>query len=348
MRSWTFTKYSPNQFLQAANTRLTPSRSLQTTWFDSWHPALDEALKSLPEIDLCPRELYRLLMQNPGPVQKRTALIAERGVPVAVVGLRQTSRLSWELATQWLIPGMVFPVQPGYLLAALEALGSDIQVAWWRMAGLPPSSQWMRSITSTPTYRLHRLGNFEQYWRDNGYFKTVRRVRNRCQGLTPVVNSPGLTEWTIKNWEASWRTNSTSADPALADRIMIAKHLENLKRSYTITLLDRDTPVGGATMTVHHKDLVAGVLYRDPRYHAQGIGDRLIDLSFSLAAENGFETFDIGGGHNYKKHWAPQAGEHWQFNICPEHIYRAKQMVSWARLVRAKVIRRTNRGQVVP
>ncbi|GIK40331.1 MAG: hypothetical protein BroJett011_41640 [Chloroflexota bacterium] len=88
---------------------------------------------------------------------------------------------------------------------------------------------------------------------------------------------------------------------------------------------------------VHHNDLVAGVIYRKPEYDWYGVGVRLIDLVFSFAAEKGFETLDIGGGHDYKKYWAPQAGERWQFNICPECLYRVKQVVRWGRAVRREI-----------
>jgi hypothetical protein len=304
---------------------------LDVMWFDSWHPALDEALESLPEMETCPHELYRLLVKNPGPARKRVALVVEQGEPVAVVGLRQRGRYSWEPVTQWIVPGTVSPAKPGYLIPALEATRSDVWVAWWRMGDPPPPSRLTRCLESTPTYRLHCSEDFERYWRDNGYFKTIRRIRNRCRDLILVINSPGSAEWIIRNWEARWRDSPTLADPSLADRILAAEYLENQGRYHTLLLLDGGTPAGGATMTVQHKDLIAGVLYREPQYHRFGVGDRLIDLSFTFAAENGFETFDIGGGHDYKKHWARQEGERWWFNLCPEPLFRAKQIVKWAR-----------------
>ncbi len=82
-------------------------------------------------------------------------------------------------------------------------------------------------------------------------------------------------------------------------------------------LLDGTKVIAGATNTVHGSDLVAGVIYREPEYDWYGVGDRTIDLTFSFAAERGFETLDIGGGHSYKHHWAPQQGERWSFTICP-------------------------------
>jgi GNAT superfamily N-acetyltransferase len=309
---------------------------MKVVWFDGWHPELDDALHDLPEPDNCPHELTRLLIQNPGPVKKRAALVTDGGIPVAVVGLRQRGRYSWELLTQWIIPGLVFPAKPEFIIPALEAIGRDVWVAWWRMAEPPSQSSLIRYLESTPTYRMHFSEDFEQYWRDNRYFKTIRRVRNRCRNYNLKVNFPGSEEWIIKKWEARWRKEFAVMDPSLPDRIVAAKYLAGYNLYFSLTLFDEEAPIGGATMTVQGNHLVAGVLYREPQYHRDGVGDRLIDLSFSFAAEHGFECFDIGGGHKYKKNWARQEGEHWLFNICPASLYRMKQMTRWARKLMGK------------
>lgn len=319
---------------------LIPYNELKVTWFDSWHPALDEALRTLPEMEACSHELFRLLIQNPTSVHKRIALITRQGVPIAVAGLRQRGRYSWEPVTQWIIPGAVFPAQSECLIPALEAIRSEVWVAWWRMENSPPPSRLMRYMESTPTYRMRCSDDFEQYWRKNGFFKNIRNMRNRCQDFVLTVNAPGAAEWVIKNWGAKWLDDSALGSPSLSDRILAAKYMESCGRHYTLTLLDQDTPIGGTTNTVHKNDLVAGVLYREPQYERQGVGIRLIDLVFSFAAENGFEMFDMGGGHDYKKQWAPQEGERWWFNISPEPLYRAKQVINWVRGLRGAVTNR--------
>jgi hypothetical protein len=324
------------QILNLANRLLSSKDGIKINWFQNWHPELDEALQDLPETQVCPHELYRMLVQNPAPVPKITALITDQGTPVAVIGLRQKGRLSWEPVTQWIIPGTVFPAKPGYIIPALEALGREIWVAWWRMVDPPTPSPSIRYLESTPTYRMSCSEDFEQYWREIGYFKTIRRIRNRCRNFKSEINSTRSAEWTIKNWEARWRKDPSVMDPGLPDRILAAKYLENLGRYYSILLLDGDTPIGGATVTVHNNDLVAGVLYRDPQYHRYGIGDRLIDMSFSLAAEKGFDCFDIGGGHDYKKNWARKEGERWFLNVCPEPLFQVKKVANWVRNLRGR------------
>jgi GNAT superfamily N-acetyltransferase len=312
---------------------LAPFNGLKVNWFDNWNPVLEEALHELPETDVCSHELFQLLIENPTSTRKRVALVSENGIPVAVVGLRQKGRFTWEPVMQWIIPGEPFPAKPGYLMRVLDALNTEVWVAWWRIEIPPPSSHLMRYIDSTPTYRLDCSDNFEQYWRDNHYFKTIRRVRNRCKDFRSAINLEGTAEWTIKNWEEKWRVNPSMMDPSLPDRILAAKYLENQGRYFTISLFNQDTLIGGATVTVQKEDLVAGVLYYEPEYRRHGLGDRLIDLSFSFAAEKGFKTFDIGGGHEYKKHWAKQDGERWWIHICPEPLYRVRSLADWTRRV---------------
>ena len=109
---------------------------LQVRVFGSWEARLDAVLRVLPESETCPHDLFRLLLQNPSAVPKRIVLVSERGEPVALVGLRY--RLGyWEPVTQWLVPGMVFPVRAGYLARALAAVAPILHVAWWRWTFAP-------------------------------------------------------------------------------------------------------------------------------------------------------------------------------------------------------------------
>src|SRR5690606_30146584 len=124
---------------------------------------------------------------------------------------------------------------------------------------------------------------------------------------------------------------------SLSDRLLIAHYLESLGMHYTISMLDQGEFIGGATVIVHGRDLVAGVNYRRPDYDWHGVGDRLLDLVFSWAAESNYRTFDLGGGQEYKTKWAPQEGERWTVNICPGRIYHTKRLAHWlqSRLKRA-------------
>jgi hypothetical protein len=43
----------------------------------------------------------------------------------------------------------------------------------------------------------------------------------------------------------------------------------------------------------------------------------MFDAIQSWATQAGFENHDFGGGHDYKKYWAPEAGERWDFILDP-------------------------------
>jgi len=315
---------------------------LHLTWYPRWHPALDEALQTLPEMDTCPHELFRLFFQDSDPSQKKLGLVTEHGEPVALAGLRKSGKQSWVPVTQWILPGAVFPAKPGYLMPAIEALGVDIWVAWWRMGDEAPQSPLIRFSESTPTYRLHLTESFEHYWRENSHYKTVRRIRNRCQGLTSAVNQPGAAEWTIRKADMRWRVNPGVADPGLPDRLLAINYLEARGRHFTFSLSDGDKLVGGATITMHGKAAVAGMIYRDPDYDSLGIGHRLIDLGVHFAAQKGLEVIDLGGGHAYKKAWGKEEGTRWRFNLCPELLFRVKRFAALARQVRGTLLHGSN------
>ncbi|NLO27798.1 MAG: GNAT family N-acetyltransferase [Actinobacteria bacterium] len=336
----------PSASLQDTSPRL--RRRLRVDWFESWHPVLDEALETLPEADNCPHELYRLLAQNPTSAEKRTALVTTRGVPVAVACLRRMGSRLWEPVTQWLVPGIVVPARPGYLMPALESLRSDVFVAWWRVEGPPPPSRMMRHLERTPVHRMRCSEDFEGYWREAKYFKTVQHKRNRCRDFALAVNSPGAARWVIENWDAKWHDPPGTVGSSIPDRILAVEYLEELGKHHTLQLFDGERPVAGTTNTVHGNDLVAGVSCRDPDYDWHGVGVRIIDLVFSFAAEQGFDTMDIGGGHAYKKHWAPQEGARWQFNICPSSLYRAKQVSKLKERLLRRAVRSVRRVHTEP
>ncbi len=313
--------------------------SLIVKWFDEWHPSLDEALRTLPEKDNCPHELYRRLAQNPGPLRKRSALVSDGGTPVAVAVLRQRSRMLWEPVTQWITPGIVFPVRRSDdLMPVLEALGIEMDVGWWRMDIPPPESRLMRDRQEAAVHRIRGAEDIEGYWKKTGYWKTIRNKRNLCRDFKLTINAPGSIEWVVKNWEKKWRTGETE-DPTLSDRMLAVPYLQDLGRHFTFRLEDDGVPLSGLTTMVHDTTLIAQTSYRDSSYNRFGVGIRLDDYFFMFGKEKGYEFIEIGAGHEYKDKWAPQEGTRYSFRICPEHIHRAKQVVGLARDAKQKVTR---------
>jgi hypothetical protein len=316
---------------------LAPYNGLEVTWYDRWHPALDEALQSLPEMETCPHALFRLLIETHGAAQKRVALVTEDGLPVAAVGLRRIGRYRHELVTWVIVPDSVFPARPGYLIPALEALGVEVIVGWRRMDTPPPPSPLIRDYETLLVYQIRCSANFEDYWHTStsGHWNTIKKCRKRCQGFTFTVNAPSAAEWTIRNWGKTW-----NMDPILVDdSVMIAEYFEDQGKFYTFLLLDQEKPVAGHTFIPHRKGFVWEHTYRDPTYDSFGAGTRLMDLTFYWAAEAGFETIDLGGRHEYKMRWAPPDGELSIFTICPEPLLRAKQAANWVRTVRRDLVR---------
>lgn len=330
-----------NQLTGFKDRLLAPYNGLKVTWFDGWRPSLAEALEQLPEMETCPHELFSLLLQNSESAPKKIALVTAYGTPVAIIPLKRLGRWRYEVAT-WMIPSALFPAKPDFLASALEALGVDIWVAWRRMGGPPPDSPLIRSMRITPVHILNCSGNYEDYWREIGRIRNVRRARNRCKGFETVVNTHGSAEWVIRNAAMKWsreplRTSRVVEDWVISDWIMTANYWEERGRHFTILLLDHGSPIGGATLMVHKNDAVGGMIYHKPEYAWYSVGTRLLDLSVSFAAEQGYDVLDFGGDAEYKKYWAPQVSKLWHFSLCPEPLFLLKRAFYLTRNVRGQI-----------
>lgn len=294
-------------------------QGLHVRYFDGWHPLLDEALSVLPEMEICPHELFRLLVRNPSPSRKRVALITERGEPVAVAGIRK-KLTHWEPVTTWILPGVLFPMRSEAVGRILPALGVNLHVAWWRWDDPPPLTKWTKDITKTPRYGFRCSDDFEAYWRENGHYKNIRLRRNRCREMSFKIDLKGMTEWTIKQWGEKWSSGRYGEIDDIADRILAALYLQERGAYHTLTLFDGDNPVASVTALTHRNDAVAQYNYRDSRYDWHSPMTRLLELFFYWSRDMGFQRVDIGGKEEYKRHWAPPYGERWEFRIYPEHL----------------------------
>jgi oligoribonuclease (3'-5' exoribonuclease) len=312
------------------------SQGLKIEWFDRWNPVLDEALDALPALTDYPRELYVKLCQNPGPARKIFALLSENKAPVSLAWLRQ-KHSHWEPLAQWLLPGAIFPVKPGYFIRTLEVLGLDLWIGFWRWNSPPQCSKLIRYYEDTSTYGIDCRFDYESYWREVGHYKNIRLRRNRCNKFKFVVNVSGTLEWTIKNWERKWRMNPNIESSNLEDQLFIARYLNKIGQYIVFSLLDQDEIIAGATLMVQGKDLVAGVNFRKPEYDWYGVGIYLLDQIFQWASTSGYRNLDIGGLHSYKEKWAPKIGHRYVFNICPEHLYLIRQGGKWLRTHRPKI-----------
>lgn len=301
------------------------AQGLEAEIFEEWQPELDDALEVLPETDIFPHELFRLLMKIPTRKLKRMILIKEGGDPVALAGLKNEFGY-WEPVTQWIVPGVIFPVKGNYIGRVLSTLGVEMKITWWRWEAPPPTIRWMRNLSAKPSYAMPTSQNFEDYWRNSKAWEYISLSRTRCPAFELGVNVPGSTEWTIKNWEVKQRPKGVAEKPDLPDRLLVAQYLEKKGLYYTLTLLDNSGKITCAIgCLIHRNDLVAQYIYRGSNYKAQATPPRLFELACYWAREKNFNKFDIGGPLDLfkrtriraKEDWAPESGKLWEFDICP-------------------------------
>lgn len=302
------------------------------SWHDEWSPQLDECLAALPERECMPHALYRQLLNRPGDGRRRIALVRHRGVPVMLAGLRRRSRYVWEPIANWHAPGPAFPVAPGHIGPALRSISLEIPIAWWRTGMEPPSGWGVRSVETSPTYRLRLDGDPEKFWRETGYLRTIRNMRNRCKGFTVAINHPGAAAWTIRQWSQKWSGDGDGAGRTeLDERIEIAEDLEKRGKHISISVFDNGQLVGGSSNFVHEGDLVAGVIYHEPQYRANGLGVRIIDLAFEVGTKRALKAFDLGGKADYKKKWAPEDGTRSRVVVAPLRVQYMRKVASTVR-----------------
>lgn len=279
---------------------------------------LAEALRSLPESADFPHELIRMLADQPGGRARKTWIVTEDGTPIAVAPLRRVSALTWEPVTRYILPDVVIPARRDRLAPALRALGLSLRLAFWRTEGALPAGRDVHDITRTPTHRMDCADDFESYWKSTDTWRTLRNSRNKLGHLTVRENAPGASEWVISRWAAKWGV----PEGETRDRLLAASYLEARGRHFSLTLFDGDRPVAGQTCLSHRGDMVAQCIHREDE-NGQ-LNNRLIHETFLWAREKGFRGIDIGGGHDYKRKFAPVAGERQELTIAPPWRYAAE------------------------
>lgn len=283
---------------------LRPTPSIR--WFDRWEPAIEEALRALPELEHCPPELMREVYETSS-YRKRIALVQDGRGPLAVVPLKHVDR-RWRPITTWILPATLFPARPGEAFTALATLPMPVHVEWWRQPVPPPSHAGIRYRRDTSTHRIACIEEDEAHWRRSGLLNKVRRSRKRCAGLQVEINRPGAARWAIENWGRLWATGAHDCIPHAAALIAMSRFWEPRGRHLTVALMDGDRFAAAATLFILGRDLVGMCNYRDRDYDPLLIGTRLFDAVHQWALANGMASIDFGHGHRYMKDWAPQSG----------------------------------------
>ena len=295
--------------------------SLRVYWYKSWSAHLDRALDTIPEDERCPHELFRRLMHSANG-QKRAALVTAHGDPVAVIGLRQRGWHYEPVGSDAVTPRFVAPARPGFLFPALRALGIDL---WIRTQPTLPPPGTAQEITPFPIYRMECRADFERYWHESGLWKNIKAFRKRSAGMTFVVDAPGGIRWTIERWRERWLDDSQRQVDSAGDQIIAGEYFQALGMYHSFLLLDGAAPVAGCNFYVDRHDLLFLTTTYLPEYAWHGVSTRLLDLIFGWAASSSYQRLDLGGGHEYKRRWAPLDGARWSYNICPAPLAFAKR-----------------------
>ncbi|UCI29358.1 GNAT family N-acetyltransferase [Mesorhizobium sp. B4-1-4] len=285
---------------------------LQVTWFGQWNVRLDDALSRLPASDACPHGLFRLLASNTIGHRKRIALVHEENTPVAIAALRRTPDERWVPVTHYIVPGFVLPSQPGRVLDAVASLGVTVDLGFWRSEQGPQSHGAVRRFWSEPSFGMDTADDFEAYWRKTGELYSIRAARRKCGGFSVGLNQPGAAELIIEEWGEAWGVDRDE----IADRVAAAEYMENDGRLVSILLMDEDRKVGGITCIIHDDELVHGVPFRNHHYDKFGVGKYIFYLVFEVARKLNLKAVDLGGGHAYKRRFAPTKGSKYEMRVC--------------------------------
>lgn len=302
---------------------------LKTAWFDALSGEAEAALAALPACEMCPHPIYRQLAALPREGRVRIALVSEAGAPVALVALVRRARWEWEPIGNWLFPGPNFPCQPGRHVEALIAIGAEIPVAWWRMPQAPPQGPRIHDLNISPVYRMDDIAGREAFWRSTDYLRHVKNIRNRSRGLELRVGAPEFAEEIAAGAQEKW--GGARDDYEVHARTLIAQAREPEGAHVTVALLDNGKLAAGSTNFIHQGALVAGILYTPDEFRRIGAGVRLIDVMFDVAEARGLSAFDMGGGAEYKRKWAPPVGERASFTIAPPALRLARRALGGAK-----------------
>ncbi|GAA4161182.1 hypothetical protein GCM10022286_18320 [Gryllotalpicola daejeonensis] len=299
---------------------------LKTTWFSRLEGAVEDAVRSLPDLGGCPRELYlSALAVNHAADGGRTALVERAGHPVAVIALRRTGALRWRNFTNSVIPGFVTAAADEDLLPAFRALRVEVDVSWWHRSDIPASPQ--REHHVVPQYRL-AVAEREAYWKAHHKWSNLRAARNRCADLELVIDAPGDSDWVVRSSARKWADRwDASQEASLQLSLEVARHFEAAGEHTVLTLRRDGVAVTGITALRGSDGVwVASRTYRDAALGKLPTGDRIIDALFDHAEAQGALAVDLGGSYGYKAHWAPEFGARHDFLIGPAWSYGARRI----------------------
>lgn len=289
-----------------------------------WSEDITEAVKSLPVHPLCDHDLYLTVLEQNLAAKGVVTIVSRDDVPTVVLGLTPDGRLRWRNVTNWLIPGFVAATADTRdILPAFARTHREVFVAWWRMPEIPggPDLQEVRAVDVHGLELIDR----DRIWRQGRTLKNVRYAKSKCAGLQITINEPGAAEWVIRSAAMKW--NGPAASSALETnlRVEVARALEPTGKYLTILLRDGERRLAGATNIIDDDTVVGMGLYRDDSASSLPTGVRVMAEVFDYAADNGLARIDMGGGYDYKSHWAPVCGTRYDVVVAPRIVYLGRR-----------------------
>lgn len=316
---------SSSQAAPAASTvRALGDLSLQ--WYEGWCDDLERALMVLPPMATCSSDLFRELATCETAVPRKLALVRAGAEPVALVALRKRGK-RWDPLCQGVCLGSYFPVRDGYFVPTLKKTNLPIALDYWE--GALPEENLYRPISYAAFAANCASGAIEEFWRERGTWRAIRKTRNRTQSFDFLIDEPGAAEWIVRRWSEKWDERGSS-DTVTRDAVLVAvRHWRRTGELKTFRLIDGQRPVAGLVALAQSDTLLLHTIYRDPAYHRYSIGTRILDAAIMWARDNGFARVDFGGGADYKSQLAPEDRKIWAFEVLPRR-YQASDFVTRA------------------
>lgn len=294
-----------------------PGSGLSIEWSPVWTKQHDEALNGLRFLDDGSRYLHRLLGQRTS-ARKVHGIVQTGGAPVAVLSLRRRPGF-WEPASAQCLPGTPIACDQNELGRVLNGLGRVVGVGSFYD---DPADLRPQSMYSYERFGARLDDEYESYWQSQGRIR-YRTARERTADFDVRVDHPGDLEWTIKRWASYWANDEQGQVASAADRLTLWGHLLG-DAIHTVMVTKNGMPVAGC---VHY--CVGSVAKfectgRDPGFDKQRVGIRVFDASFAWAKSAGYKIYDMGGGPEYKRWWAPPYATSYGAEFVPPLVHRAR------------------------
>jgi hypothetical protein len=302
--------------------------SIEVSWSSKWNATLDAALEKLPELEGCPRTVYRELLKPTS--RKLHALVHERGAPIAVISLRER-KLQWEPVAYQCLPHAIAPATSHAALGrALRALGVEVEVSGVdgkQFAALGSMESWAYDI-----YQVDLRSDYEAHWRAKKRQLTIRRARRHLAESDVRIDGVGDLEWIVNKWADQWAADPGQEIVAAGDRLnfwkaLAADRTPGAYRLHTLMIVNNGSPVGGLVFTSKDGVVMAQCGGREP-----SLDDGYVAAAFTVgliewAKGQGYETFDLAGGE-YKRHWGPVGEQRYGVIVRPLLLRGLHRLIS--------------------